>query len=109
MADQAVMTVKVQTERLVSAAGDVETNICRLEQAFAAMEQIVNASRYHWEGDGVSSFQAAYRKKNNTIRTAFARFRENVTDLREIAGIYEQSERAITENNRALESNWIED
>lgn len=106
---QAGITIKVQTESLISAAGDVEAKIRRLEDAFSAMEQTVNASRSHWEGEGASSFQAAYRKRKDTIRTAFVRFRENVADLREIAGVYERSERTITETNRALESNWIED
>lgn len=109
MAGQAGITVKVQTERLISTAGDVEAKIRRLERAFAAMGQTVNASRRYWEGDGVASFQAAYRKKNDAVQTAFRRFRENVADLREIAGVYEQSERVITENNGALETNWIED
>ena len=96
MADQTGMVVKVQTERLISTAGEVETKIRRLEEAFAAMEQTVNTSRRYWEGDGMTAYQAAYRQKKGTIETAFRRFRENVTDLYQIADVYEQSERAIT-------------
>lgn len=102
------IVVKVTTERLSAAAGDVEMKIRRLEDAFSAMEQTVNAARYYWDGDGASAFMAAYRRKNDVIREAFRRFRENVTDLREIAGVYEQSERSITANNNALSSDWID-
>lgn len=108
MANQTGIEVKVSTERLRSAADDVERKIQRLEGVFASIQQRVNRSRGYWDGDGVSAHIAACRKKDDAIRTALRRFRENVTDLREIAGVYEESERKITAANNALSSNWID-
>ncbi len=108
MADTRGISIKVETGKLISTAGDVEAKIQRLEQVFSGIEQTVNASRRYWEGAGADACMAAYRKKLSTIETAFRRFRENVTDLREIAGVYEQSERTVTANNAALASDWID-
>lgn len=72
------------------------------------MEQTVSASRRFWEGDGASAYAAAFRRQQDVIKTALRRFRENVTDLRDIAGVYEQSEKQIAANNAALASNWID-
>lgn len=72
------------------------------------MEQTVSASRRFWEGDGASVYATAFRRQQDVIKTALRRFRENVTDLRDIAGVYEQSEKQIAANNAALASNWID-
>jgi len=108
MASYAGIEIKVNTAQLVSTASDVDGKISRLEQALSDIERQVRASRNYWEGDGASAYLAAYRKKTDTIRTALKRFRENVTDLREIAGVYDQVERTVTANNTALSSNWID-
>lgn len=101
-------TIKVKTEQLISAAGDVEGKIRCLEQAFAEIERTVNGSRRYWEGDGASAYQQAYRKKADTIRAALQRFRNSAVNLQQIAGVYDQSERKVTAINSALSSNWID-
>lgn len=100
--------IKVTPERLRTAASDVEAKIQRLERVFSAIQQRAGKGRGYWDGDGVSAYIAAYRSKDETVRTALRRFQENVTDLREIAGVYEQTERQITNNNMALSSDWID-
>jgi len=107
MANHGGVVIKVKTEQLISVSGEVEQKIRRLQQAFANMEQTVSASRNYWEGDGASAYQAAYRRKTDIIRTALKRFQENVTDLREIAGVYEQSEQEIVANNAELSTAGI--
>lgn len=100
--------IKVTPEHLRTTAGSVEAKIQRLEQVFSAIQQRINKGRGYWDGEGVSAYIAAYRSKDEAIRTAFRRFRENVEDLREIAGVYDQVERQITNNNMALSSDWID-
>lgn len=102
MAAQTTMTIRVKTEQLVTVAGSVEAKIQRLERVFSDIEQSINTSRQFWEGDGVSAFLVAYRSKQDTIKTTFQRFRENVEDLREIAGVYEQAEHTAAEKNATL-------
>lgn len=102
MAGQNEIVIRVKTEQLVSVAGSVESKIQRLERVFSDIERQVNATRQYWEGDGAVAFQAAYRGKQETIRTAFRRFRENVEDLHEIAGVYRQAEQEAVKKNAAL-------
>lgn len=107
MADRAGIMIAVKMDRLITSAADVETKIQRLEQAFSNIDQTITGSRRYWEGEGVSAYQTAYQKKMDTIKTALRRFRENVDDLREIAGVYEQTERDVAANNAALSSEGI--
>lgn len=107
MAGQATMTIRVKTEQLVSIAGSVEAKIQRLEQVFSDIDQAVSASWQYWQGDGASAFLTVYRGKQDTIQTAFRRFRENVEDLQEIAGVYKQAEQAAVEKNATLSTAGI--
>lgn len=102
MAGQTTMTIRVKTEQLVSIANNVETKIQRLEQVFSDIDQTVSTSRQYWEGDGASAFLTAYQSKQDAVQTAFRRFRENVQDLQEIAGVYSQAEQAAVQENAAL-------
>lgn len=107
MADRAGIVIAVKTDRLITSAADVESKIQRLEQVFSNIDRTVTGSRRYWEGEGVSAYQAAYQKKMDVIKTALRRFRENVDDLREIAGVYEQTEQNVAANNAALSSAGI--
>lgn len=107
MANRTGIVIAVKTDRLVTSAADVEAKIRRLEQAFSSIDQTITGSKRYWEGEGVSAYQTAYQKKMDIIKTALKRFQENVDDLREIAGVYEQAEREVAENNAALSSEGI--
>lgn len=101
------ISIKVKTEKLVSVAGDVEARIRQVEQAFRNIEQTIEASRTYWQGEGASAHLKAYRKKEEIVQTALKRFRENVTDLQSIAGIYEKSEADVLANNQSLNVDMI--
>lgn len=101
------VTIRVETDRLISVSRDVEQKIKRLEQAFSAMEQKISASRGFWEGDGASAFIAKYQSRKDIIAAAFLRFRENVTDLRQIAGVYAQAEQSALETANVLPGDCI--
>lgn len=108
MADSLNMTIRVKTDELDATANDVEDKIKLLEQAFSDMEQVIRASYTYWEGDGNISYIESYKRKEETAATIFRRFRENVTDLRTIAGIYEENESNETEKNERLSANLID-
>ena len=107
MEDGTDIVIKVDTDQLLSAADDVEKRIRQLEKSFADMEEKISSTLNFWEGEGASSFIAAYRGKREMVNTALRRFRENAVDLRVIAGVYTQSERDATENVAVLPSDCI--
>lgn len=101
------ITLKVNTDQLLSNANNVEEKIRKMERVFSDMEQKINAVRDFWEGDGASACMAAYGEKKEVVDTALRRFHENVMNLREIAGVYEQTEREAVENSATLSPDCI--
>ena len=100
--------IKVSTDRLKEVAGDVNTQIDRAGNAFSAIEQTVKAASSYWEGEGHNAQFNAYFRRLEQIQVALRRFRENVTDLEKIAGIYEATEAEATELTSSLPNNIID-
>ena len=63
--------------------------------------------RSYWEGDGQQSSYAAYKRKTDRIRAALVRFTEETNSLRIMAGVYEDTEAQVTENNLRLSDDVI--
>ena len=100
--------IKVSTDRLKEVAGDVNTQIDRAGNAFSAIEQTVKSASSYWEGEGHNAQFNAYFRRLEQIQVALRRFRENVTDLEKIAGIYEATEAEATELTSSLPNNIID-
>lgn len=101
------VVIKVSTQKLLDASGQVETKIQKLENAMGDLERLVNSCKDYWDGESRTAYIAAYRDKEDTIAQAFKRFRENVTDLQIIAGVYTDTERAAAELNQELQVDLI--
>lgn len=108
MTDSTSMTVRVSTDKLLEAASDVENKVKQLEQVFMNVEQTIRTSQAYWEGDGNTSYIESYKRKTDMTAAIFRRFRENVTDLRTIAGIYKENEINLTESSQRLPTNLID-
>lgn len=107
MAQGSNITIRVAPEKLNASASEVEQKIQRVEKAFKSMEQIVNAGKSFWQGDGHDRYVKAFKEKNDIVQTALIRFRENATDLRQIAGVYTAAEKAVESNNSELKVDQI--
>lgn len=102
MANGSDFIIKVNTEVLISASGEVEDKIRKLRNALDRIEHTVNAGRNYWEGEGFNSHLRTYKNKTAVIEKALDRFQEHVVDLRSIAGIYAQAEREVLATNQEL-------
>lgn len=101
------VVIKVSTDQLVKTSANVETKIQQLEKAMENISEVINSSKGYWNGESHIAFTKAYQKKNDVIAMAFKRFRENVTDLLTVAGVYEQTEKTITQLNQTLRVDLI--
>lgn len=101
------MTIKVTTEALRSASTDADEKIRAVQRAFDEIGQVVSSSRTYWEGEGQNAYLSTYRRKKEHIDTALARFHENVTDLQQMAGIYEEAENQSKEQTQSLSADVI--
>ena len=100
-------TIKVKTERLVEVSSSVSGQIRKTRSAFEAIEKMVQATGGYWDGKGHDAFLSAYRKKLSVINESLVRFQENVTDLQQIAGIYEEAERDAADKASTLPNDLI--
>ena len=90
-------TLRVETEVLKQQSEEVERAITQLQSIFDDIEAVIFSVDSYWEGDGADSHKNVYRQRMDAVDEIYKRFRENVNDLREMAGIYEYAEE-INEN-----------
>ena len=101
------MRLKVNTDILISTSEQVEEKIKKASEAFARIEETIKGSRVYWDGEGNNKYIKAYNHKKEEIDCALNRFREHVTDLKTIAGVYAEAETAVTERNNELNTDVI--
>ncbi len=101
------VVIKVSTKKLLDTSGQVEAKIQRLEKTMGDLEKLVNSCKSYWDGESRTAYIAAYRDKADIMAQAFKRFRENVTDLQIIAGVYEETEKAAVERSQELRVDLI--
>lgn len=89
------MRIKVDTAVLAGRADTAEKKINEVRERFERIQEVVNRSRNYWEGKASDAHRREYQEYRDEIAEILSRFQENVTDLRKIAGVYEESERAI--------------
>lgn len=102
MANGSDYIIKVNTEVLVSMSGEVEDKIQNLRKALERIDNTITSSGKYWEGEGFKSHLHTYRNKTAVIEKVLDRFQEHVADLKSIAGVYTQAERAVLSNNQEL-------
>ena len=96
------MRIRVKTTVLEQRADAVEKQIHNVRNGFDKIRQIVNASTGYWEGKAHEAHRREFREYQDDIEESLMRFQENVTDLRKIAGIYQENEKAVTEISKNL-------
>ncbi|WP_418752146.1 WXG100 family type VII secretion target [Frisingicoccus sp.] len=90
------MQIRVSTEVLEMRANAAEEKINDVRKRFGRIAEIVHSSSGYWEGEANDAHRREYQEYQSEIEEALARFQENVTDLRKIAGIYRETEADTT-------------
>lgn len=91
------MRIKVETAVLSARADAAEQKIQAVRNRFDKIGETVANSQNYWEGEGNDAHRREYQEYQDEIGEALSRFQENVTDLRRIAGIYQD---AITQTGQ---------
>lgn len=89
--------IRVETSVLEERADFAEQKIQCVQSHFEKIDQIVKNSKNYWEGDANDAHIREFQEYQDDIDEILARFRENVTDLRKIAGVYQEAEKAAAE------------
>ena len=101
------MKIRVATEQLRAAADNAEKCIDKMSRKIEMVTEVVRGSGRYWEGEGQEAFVRSYWNHVEKSGKALDAFRDNVNDLREIAGIYDATESAATEESQPLPSDVI--
>ncbi|MCC8168719.1 MAG: WXG100 family type VII secretion target [Clostridiales bacterium] len=91
------VTLVVTPEALYTQAEAVAKRISSMQTQFDEIEAAVSGTSAYWVGDAGDAHRAAYEERLPEIEEIFKRLSEFVTDLEQIAGVYEETEKAVTE------------
>lgn len=96
------MKIKVSTEALIAAASEASAQISRVSAEFDEIDRTVKNSSSYWEGEGHDAYLGSYSRRIDRIQNALNRFKEHITDLEQIAGVYEETETEVMESTDPL-------
>ena len=93
MADRIIVT----PEQLRTQAGAVRTQLEQMQSAFDALKNRMAGTSAFWKGEAGDAHRQRYTERVHRIEDALHRYREQVTDLENMAGVYEQAERTASQ------------
>lgn len=99
--------IKVETEKLVSISTDVTGKIGKVQSAFAELESVISNTSNYWDGDGHDAFIGAYQIRKDDYERILNNFKEYITNLQQIAGVYSQTENYNEDLSEGLMDNVI--
>lgn len=99
--------IKVSTEKLVEGSDLVKSSLTDMKSRFSSIADAVNRSNSYWKGEAADKHRRIHGEMQETIDEIMARLGEHVRDLREMAQVYEETEKEAEELAYDLPSNII--
>ena len=84
--------LKVSAPEMITAANELSAYIAQMSASFESMRAIMQQSENYWVGEAGNAHRALYEEKVDKIQEILSRYREHVTDLNAMAGVYEEAE-----------------
>ena len=101
------ITLKVKPDALKTKASEVENDINVLERHFNSIQDIIARTSGYWVGNAGDKARKEFNAQKDSTTKVIKRFREHPTDLLVMAGIYDESERAVALENQKLDTDVI--
>lgn len=101
------IVLKVSTEKMNASANAVEAELTKVKGSFDDIDNIINRMNTYWEGDGANHSKAVYSNYKDDIMIIMAKINEQIRDLRQMAGVYEKSEREASQVGSGLPNDVI--
>lgn len=95
MAITGQVEIKVTTEELVNKADSVTTYIGKVSSSFDKIAELMKKTENYWIGDAGDLHRKIYNDEKANIEEMFRRLKEHPQDLKAIAGVYTEAEKAI--------------
>lgn len=98
----ASIVLKVAPDDLKKKSGEITKEISNIESDFQKIDQLITGTKRYWEGDASNQHIKSYTKMKDDIKTIIKRLKEHPVDLQKMAGVYEQTEAAVSQLASAL-------
>lgn len=98
----------VTPEVLESKSAEVEKKVNNVKEKFAKMNDMIDATKEYWVGEGGDKHRETYGKFRNDIDDIIKRLSEHPAELLTMAGIYRQSEQTNVSSSNSLDNNVIQ-
>jgi len=99
--------VKVTTQALRQQADEVEKLVLGIQNRFSNITTVIDTTRSHWIGTGGDTHRDKYEAGKEVLEEILRRLLEHPKDLRQMAGIYEDTENRQIADIQTLPSDVI--
>jgi WXG100 family type VII secretion target len=99
--------LKVSTETMKQQADEVDRLVASISGRFDEIKKYVEATKGHWVGSGGDAHRELYQAQVEEVDQIIRRLKEHPKDLREMAGIYESTEKSNVSAVQSLPTDVI--
>ena len=100
-------TILVTPEQLESTANEFNSIMSQVQNLAGSMTDQVNGLGAKWQGEASTAYINKFNQLNDDIARLAAMINEHVTDLNEMAAIYQKAEAKSQEISGALSGNVL--
>ncbi len=100
-------TLKVTTSDLISASSGFDGDRGKIASLIQAMNSEVSGLDSVWMGDAQTAYKTSFNGLQDDIQTLDRKIKEHVTDLVEMARVYDAAEQKTQDANAALPKDAI--
>ena len=88
--------LKVSTSAMRDTADSVKNQLNNIRTSFESIDSTVSHTMGYWKSDAADHHRSTYASYKDRITSAIKRIDEQITDLGQMAGVYEQAESSNT-------------
>lgn len=101
------VTIKVTPEALYAKSQNIASILKKVEGNFGNMKVVMDKTGSYWIGEAGDAHREKYQEMIPETEEIIRRLQEHVRDLNEMAGIYQETEREVTEITELLPADVI--
>lgn len=99
--------IKVTAQELINASSDFEARNASVNDITAQMLNLARNLSSQWEGEAATAYINKFNELEDDMQLISKKITEHVTDLQEMASIYENAERLAQESGSGLNAQLI--
>lgn len=102
------VTFRVTPDELSVKADEVSNSISRLNGIFSSLQNIVDRTRYYWNGEAGDYSRNLFYSRRAEIDEILKRLKEHPEDLKKMAGVYQKYEKLNEQEAMKMRSDLID-